>query len=152
MPDTDVATRDDRPDDRPTRRPDGPLVTEHGDTSIADGVVGKIAGIAAREIAGVHSIGGGASRAVGAVRDRLPGQNDRQGRGIEVATEDQTARLSLSIVAEYGVSIADLAGGIRQNVISSVERMTGMQVESVHILVTDVFIPSQDGDAADTDR
>ena len=49
------------------------LVTDKGRTTIADSVVAKIAGIATREIAGVHDMGTGAARAVGALRDRLPG-------------------------------------------------------------------------------
>ncbi|MEW1960782.1 Asp23/Gls24 family envelope stress response protein, partial [Kineococcus sp. NPDC059986] len=39
------------------------LGSEHGSTTIADTVVSKIAGIAARDISGVHALGGGAARA-----------------------------------------------------------------------------------------
>ena len=48
------------------------LVSEQGRTSIADTVVSKIAGIATREISGVHDLGGGASRAVGASASASP--------------------------------------------------------------------------------
>jgi hypothetical protein len=40
----------------------------HGKTTIADGVVSKVAGIAAREVAGVFALGGGGARALGALR------------------------------------------------------------------------------------
>ncbi|MDQ3218636.1 MAG: Asp23/Gls24 family envelope stress response protein, partial [Actinomycetota bacterium] len=43
----------------------GALVTERGKTTIADGVVAKIAGIAAREVSGVYQMGSGSARAVG---------------------------------------------------------------------------------------
>jgi hypothetical protein len=46
------------------------LITEHGKTSIADSVVAKIAGLATREVSGVHEMGGGTSRAFGAIKDR----------------------------------------------------------------------------------
>ncbi|MEW1957808.1 Asp23/Gls24 family envelope stress response protein, partial [Kineococcus sp. NPDC059986] len=39
------------------------LSSDHGATTIADTVVSKIAGIAARDISGVHALGGGAARA-----------------------------------------------------------------------------------------
>ena len=46
----------------------GALVGPEGRTSIADSVVAKIAGIAAREVSGVHEMGAGAARAVGTIR------------------------------------------------------------------------------------
>lgn len=49
------------------------LVSTQGKTIIADAVVAKIAGIATREINGVYDVGGGTARAVGALRDRIPG-------------------------------------------------------------------------------
>ena len=100
------------------------LTTDLGRTSIADTVVSKIAGIATREISGVHDLGGGTARAVGALRERIPGSrtNLRQGVGVEVG--ERQAAIDLDIVAEHGVSIADLAAGIRRNVVSSVERIS----------------------------
>ena len=50
----------------------GGLQSEKGQTTIADPVVTKVAGIATREVAGVHSLGGGVARALGAVTQRLP--------------------------------------------------------------------------------
>ena len=48
--------------------PTGPLVSDQGRTSIADAVVSKIAGIATREVSGVHDLGGNTARAVGGGR------------------------------------------------------------------------------------
>lgn len=49
------------------------LVSSQGKTTIADTVVSKIAGIATRDVDGVHAVGGGTARAVGALRERIPG-------------------------------------------------------------------------------
>lgn len=57
---------------KPTRRGGGDPATR-GRTTIADGVVEKIAGLAARDVLGVHAMGSGLSRTFGAVRDRVPG-------------------------------------------------------------------------------
>ena len=46
---------------------------ERGRTTIADSVVEKIAGTAARDVSGVHALGAGMSRTLGAVRERVPG-------------------------------------------------------------------------------
>ena len=120
------------------------LVTPQGRTTIADAVVSKIAGIATREISGVHALGGGGARAVGALRDRLPGNSTDHGQGISVEVGEKQAAVDVTLVAEYGVGIADLAAGIRRNVIAAIERMTGLEVTEVNIEVTDVHVPSDD--------
>lgn len=125
---------------------DSALVTEQGRTSIADTVVAKIAGIAAREVAGVHALGGGTARAVGALRNRIPGGSTNHSQGVTVEVGERQAAVDLQLVAEYGVSIADLAAGIRRNVIGSIEEMTGLEVTEVNIDVQDVFVPSEDND------
>lgn len=140
------------------KRPEaGVLVSEQGRTSIADTVVSKISGIAAREISGVHDLGGGTARAVGAIRDRIPGSRTNMSQGVGVEVGERQAAVDLDIVAEYGVSIADLATAIRRNVISSVERMTGLEVTEVNITVHDVFLDdgtegTEDGDSDSAHR
>jgi uncharacterized alkaline shock family protein YloU len=118
-----------------------------GRTTIADTVVSKIAGIAAREVVGVHALGGGGTRAVAALRERIPGGRTNFSQGVAVEVGEKQAAVDVDIVAEYGVSIADLAAGIRENVVTAVERMTGLQVTEVNIVVHDVFV--DDGDDSD---
>ncbi|HEX5494733.1 MAG TPA: Asp23/Gls24 family envelope stress response protein [Mycobacteriales bacterium] len=115
-----------------------------GHTSIADGVVQKIAGIAAREISGVYELGTGAARAVGAVRERVPGTGTSLSQGVTVEVGEHQAAVDLDLVAEYGVALDDLAGAVRRNVIGSVERMTGLEVSEVNVTVDDVHIPGDD--------
>lgn len=129
------------------RSSDSELVSSEGKTTIADGVVQKIAGIATREVSGVYKLGGGAARAFGAVRERIPGSsgpNVSQGVSVEVG-EKQTA-VDLDVVVEYGVSIPDLAQAIRRNVISSLERMTGLEVTEVNVSVDDIHLPEEDSE------
>jgi len=120
------------------------LVTEQGKTTIADTVVAKIAGIAAREVSGVHALGGGAARAVGSLRERIPGGRTNHSQGVSVEVGERQAAVDVQLVAEYGVAITDLAEGIRRNVISAVERMTGLEVTEVNIEVQDVFLQSEE--------
>lgn len=130
-------------------KPAGPLVTTQGNTTIADVVVSKIAGLAAREVHGVHDLGGNASRAVGALRDRIPGASTNYAQGVSVEVGEKQAAVDLDIVAEYGVSISDVASGIRRNVIAALERMTGLEVVEVNITVHDVHVPDEGDDDAD---
>jgi len=131
-----------------TSSSNGSLASTQGATTIADTVVSKIAGIAAREVRGVHNLGGGASRAVGALRERIPGASTNHSQGVSVEVGEKQAAVDIDLIAEYGVAIADLAAGVRRNVIAAVERMTGLEVTEVNIDVNDVYIPSED-DSAD---
>ncbi|MFF4398874.1 Asp23/Gls24 family envelope stress response protein [Streptomyces sp. NPDC001480] len=119
-----------------------------GRTTIADGVVAKIAGMAAREVPGIHSLGAGMARAFGAMRERVPGAGGGGGgavtRGVKVEVGERQAAVDLDVVVEYGVSIVDVAGGVRTNVISAVERMTGLEVVEVNIAVDDVHLPDDE--------
>ncbi|MDX2967886.1 Asp23/Gls24 family envelope stress response protein [Kribbella solani] len=122
-----------------------------GRTTIADVVVSKIAGIATRELDGVHALGGGAARAVGMLRDRIPGSRTNLSQGVSVEVGEKQAAIDIELVAEYGVSIAALATAIRTNVISAVERMTGLEVTEVNIAVTDVHLEGDDDDDDDAE-
>ena len=125
------------------------LATDEGQITVAEGVVQKIAGKACREIAGVHAMGTGSTRAFGSIRERIPGStgpNFAQGVGVEVGEKE--AAIDLDIVVEYGVSIAELGRGIQRNVKQAVERMTGLRVVEVNIAVDDVYLPT--GDDQDT--
>jgi uncharacterized alkaline shock family protein YloU len=127
------------------------LVTKQGTTTIADTVVQKIAGLAAREVSGVHDLGGGAARAFGALRDRIPGASASTGQGVSVEVGEKQAAVDLQILVEYGVAIADLARSVRRNVVTSIEQMTGLQVVEVNITVSDVHLPG-DEEPAPSDR
>ena len=122
------------------------LVTDHGRTSIADSVVAKIAGIAAREMPGVHQMGSGASRAVGAIREKITSSKAAVTQGVSVEVGERQAAVDLDLVVEYGVSILDLSEGVRRNVINRVESMTGLEVTEVNITVDDIYLGDDDSD------
>jgi len=125
---------------------------QQGRTIISDTVVSKIAGIATREVSGVHDLGGGTARAVGALRERIPGGRVNQSQGVGVEVGETQAAVDIDIVAEYGIAIADLASDIRRNVISSVERMTGLDVVEVNITVHDVYLDEGNDAPAEAPR
>ena len=124
------------------------LETQYGTTTIDDVVVSKIAGIAAREVSGVDSLGGGGARMIGNIRESFGASEDvRQGVDVEVA--DGTARIEIAITAEYGVAIHELAEAIRRNIMNAVERMTGLSVERVNVVVHDVKLPKEESEGED---
>jgi len=99
--------------------------------------------MAAREVSGVYKLGGGAARTFGAIRERIPGSGGPSAaQGVAVEVGETQAAVDIDVVVEYGVSIADLATGIRRNVINSVQRMTGLQVVEVNVSVDDIHLPT----------
>src|SRR3954465_3376619 len=119
-----------------TKRGGGDAATR-GRTTIADGVVEKIAGLAARDVLGVHAMGSGLSRTFGAVRDRVPGGSKAAPRGVKGEVGEVQTALDLEIVVDYGVSISDVARAVRENVVAAGERMTGLGGVEVTIAGTD---------------
>lgn len=130
------------------------LANDDGKISVAQGVVQKIAGMATREISGVHSMGSSAGRAFGSMRERIPGSSGPNvSQGVSVEVGETQAAIDVDIVIEYGVSIADLGRSIQRNVKQAVERMTGLDVVEVNVSVDDVFVGQpDDGEKQDTSR
>ncbi|MFJ3215900.1 Asp23/Gls24 family envelope stress response protein [Kitasatospora sp. NPDC086801] len=121
----------------------GKPVGERGRTALAVGVVEKIAGMAAREVNGIHALGSGLSRTFGAMRDRVPGGKSSIGRGIKAEVGEKQTAIDIALVVEYGVVIPELARQVRENIIDAVERMTGLEVVEVNIAVNDVHLPDE---------
>ncbi len=123
----------------------GPLQTERGNTSIADNVVSKIAGIAAQEVDGIR-MGSGASQTasnlLGSITGGGGGSSQTQGVSVEVGQEE--AALDLTLTAEYGKSIPQLAEAVRRNVANRVESLVGLRVTEVNITVQNIFFPEQE--------
>jgi hypothetical protein len=69
-----------------------------GRTTFTDGVVEKIAGIAAREVPGINALGGGFTRTMGAVRDRVPGGHASAGRGVKADVGEKQTGIDLQVV------------------------------------------------------
>jgi len=128
------------------------LQSSKGNTTIADAVVQKIAGVAAAEVSGVYALGGGTARTIGAIRDRIPGSSQSVGQGVAVEVGERQAAIDLDLVAEYGVSMVELSRAVRRNVISAVEGMTGLEVTEVNVAVNDVHLPSDDQEDAQDSR
>ncbi|WP_149826436.1 Asp23/Gls24 family envelope stress response protein [Streptomyces tailanensis] len=125
--------------------PHGSDPGSRGHTTIADDVVAKIAGLAARDVPGVHAMGGGFARGMGAMRERMPGAGGKSvTSGVKVEVGEVQTAVDLEIVVEYGVSIVEVAGDVRENVIAAIERMTGLEVVEVNIAVGDVYLFGED--------
>ncbi|WP_414937592.1 Asp23/Gls24 family envelope stress response protein [Amycolatopsis sp. cmx-11-51] len=123
-----------------------------GKTTISSVVVQKVAGLATREVTGIHALGGGVSRAFGAIRERIPGSGTVTTSGVSVEVGEKQAAIDLDVVVEYGARIVDVARAVRRNVIGQVEQITGLEVIEVNIAVNDIHLPDENGGETETSR
>lgn len=119
------------------------LDTGHGKTIIAEGVVAKIAGEAAREIDGVHDLVPlGASATIAGLAGRLA-RTDQRSTGVNVEVGQREAAVDLNMTVDYGVSIPQVAEAVRQNVMDRIRSMTGLVVKEVNINASDLYFPEE---------
>jgi len=118
------------------------LHADRGSTTIADEVVEKIAGYAAREVEGVYDLGGDVARVFASVKERvgLGNKDDLSAQGVTVRLEGKTAAVKIIIVIEYGYVVYSVTEKVRAQVIGAVESLLGLEVTAVDINVDDVHI------------
>lgn len=115
-----------------------------GTTKIAESVVARIAGLAAREVAGVHDMTStGLAQAFGGLTGRVTGQ-DQMDKGVAVQVGEVECIVDLSIIVDYEASIPQVAEAIRRSVSNRLQAMTGLQTKEVNINVADLYFPDQD--------
>jgi uncharacterized alkaline shock family protein YloU len=62
--------------------------------------------------------------------------------GVVVAGDAQGLRLELHVVVAYGLNLAEVAATVRSRIAYEVERLTGLPVAAVEVVVEDVREPT----------
>jgi uncharacterized alkaline shock family protein YloU len=109
--------------------PDLTVASPRGSITIARDVVAEIVAETAARCYGVVAIG--PKSKVGRLLRR---------DGITVGGDAAGMRIGLHVVVEYGLNLAEVAATVRSQVGYEVERLTGMPVESVEVVVEDVRV------------
>ena len=110
------------------------IKTENEGIQISSDVVAVIAGVAVSEVQGVSGMSGGFA---GGITEVLSGKKNLA-KGIKVEIDEDTAKIDVNIIVEYGSRIPDVAFEIQNRVKKSVENMTGLKVEEVNVHVQGV--------------
>ena len=58
--------------------------------------------------------------------------------GVTVGGDAQGVQIGLNVVVEYGLNLAEVAATVRSQVSYEVERLTGLSVAAVEVVVQDV--------------
>lgn len=126
--------------DQPTgRQLPVPRIAATGRTVIGDAAAVKIAAIAARAVPGVHALGPGSGRALGAIRDAV-GANDLS-QGVKVEIGQTQLAVDISLVASYGFALNALADAVRVAVYEALTELVGLEVIEVNVEILDVHLP-----------
>jgi uncharacterized alkaline shock family protein YloU len=105
------------------------LVTSRGTITIARDVVADIVAETAARCYGVVGLTTGSR--VGKLLRRA---------GVGVEGDAAGLRIGLHVVVEYGLNLAEVAATVRSQITYDVERLTGLTVESVEVVVEDVRV------------
>ncbi len=103
-----------------------------GRISISTSAIAQLVGQTAVECYGVVGM---ASR-LGHVGRLLA--RDRPERGVEVRRAPEGLSLTLHVVVEHGLNLAEVASTVRSRVAYEVGRLTGLKVASVEVHISDV--------------
>jgi len=109
-------------------------VTDDSSVVISEEVVSVIAGVAVSEVSGVVDTAGGFA---GGITEVLSGKKNLA-KGIKVEKSENSAKIDVNIIVEYGSRIPDVAFEIQNRVKKSVEDMTGFKVEEVNVHIQGV--------------
>ncbi|MBN2453067.1 MAG: Asp23/Gls24 family envelope stress response protein [Candidatus Omnitrophica bacterium] len=108
--------------------------TDLGIVRINNEAITTIASIAAMEVKGVHKMGGGIKRALCDIFSARTGAG-----GVKISVKESELRLTVSIIVDYGVDIAQVADEVQDNVKRAVEKMTGLVMSEVDVVVEGVY-------------
>ena len=111
-----------------------------GETEISDDVIGAIAGVAAREIEGVSSLGTSSIRRT--ISERVGGAENKA-RGVAVEAGRREAILDIELRVIYGFSIPESVVKVRQNVARRVLGMCGLVAKEININVVGIEFPDR---------
>lgn len=121
---------------------DSPLLSERGATKISNTVVSSLAGMAAREVEGVH-MGGGASRTASGVLGSITGSESKtSGVSVEVGRTEVAIDLKMGI--EYNKNILQTVEEVRRRITDRVQSMTGLRISELNTTITDITFPEKE--------
>jgi uncharacterized alkaline shock family protein YloU len=102
-----------------------------GSINLSDDVVATIAGLAARDIEGIHSVG----------KSRWVPFTSSPTRGVDAEVGNLEAAIDIDIEIEYGCNLQEVASMLRTRIAEEVEKMATRDVVEINVNVVDVRLP-----------
>lgn len=108
-----------------------------GELAISEDVIAKIAGVAAKDVAGVAKLVALPSNIRGMVR------KDRAAKAVRVTAMESAMTIDIAIAAKADVKLTELCAKVQKAVKSSVQNMLNRPVARVNVIVNDVVMPTK---------
>jgi uncharacterized alkaline shock family protein YloU len=96
-------------------------------------VVSTIAGLASRDVEGIHAVGKSSFISFG----------DDPTRGIKSDVGQIQAAFDVDIITEYGADIRKVAKELRTKLAAEVSKMAGREVVEINVNVVDIKLPDE---------
>lgn len=109
-----------------------------GEVKIASDVVAVIAGLAAHEVEGVHSMAGNVTNEL---ISKLGGKN--LSKGVKVLMNEGIVRVDMALNIKYGYSIPKICKQVQEKVSQQIENMTGLIVPEVNVRIAGVNLSNE---------
>jgi len=109
---------------------------ELGNIHIAEEVLAAVAASAAAEVAGVS----GLSANFGSDIAELLGKKN-QGKGVRIQVEEEKISVEVAILMAYGHTIPEVGKAVQENVKTTMESITGLDIAAVNVSVAGVVFP-----------
>ncbi len=111
---------------------------KYGNLKIDNEVLGSIAGVAAKKVPGVHRI---FTSLVGGLAQIIRKTPDA---GIKVIVGENEVSFELRVIVDYGVNIPEVTYQIQKTIKEEVEKMSGLKVSNVDVVIHGVHLSRQD--------
>lgn len=102
----------------------------------SDEFISNLAGLASMDCYGI--VGMASQKAMDGIVELLKGEN--LNKGVKITTENESIRIQLFVIVEYGVSISAVASNVIDTVKYKVESITGLNVEKVDVTVNGIRV------------
>ncbi len=112
---------------------------KNGQVHISTEVLSIITSIAAREIEGVQDASSGFVDEISSLFNK---KNNT--KGIKIEVKENNVYIDISINVEYGYNVHKVAEAVQARVSEKIENMTELNVTSVNVNVSNVFIKEEE--------
>ena len=107
---------------------------ELGNIHIAEEVLAAVAAAAAMEVKGVSALAAGTDIA------ELLGKKN-QAKGVRIHVEEEKVTVELSVMMAYGNTSPEVGKAVQENVKSTMESVTGLEIAAVNVAVAGIVFP-----------